>query len=518
MRRVLLALVVVLSTVGAGVAATGTATAQAAEVTAPADLHIEQPAHVGGDVGVDTSGEVPRYSADGQRLFVALQNVPDDEVLDYGVSTPGASLTRNTDLGAYEFRADQNGTYEVYWVTAEEREVTVEEGNRTVTRNETVRVRYTAEIRVGTAQFDHLPAGRIDEVRRDAENWSAFVGAIRSDRVAGPDANIENEVQSAINLLRLKHNPTAALTGNFTQIIILVGTTLGGLILLFLWLAWSYVQRRRDIRELRERYDLDAERADLEDELTKYQEYDRLSSLEGMDWNDIYDDQTARAFRETFGETVLDGWVRLSEVLEPRNLVYDRVAAMADEYVVRGDPNAATDGGHGGRLSFLPAADAGQVSAETHTFGDGKDTDLSVAAVVDGVAWDDPELQAFDLASADLDPDGGAALEGATLDEVVERYDVQLERDFDGDRELLAKYLYEFLETVEDHHVTDSDGRPRTLRTAMNQLLRGLRILEDREDAPLARLQAEHVEWILANHDREEEARAYVDRVVEGRA
>lgn len=505
---VLAALVILLSAVGGAVAA---------YTSEPAKLHVEQPSYVEGDVTTSKSGNLTTYHAQGERLFIAGQNFNDSAVVDAGAGN-GATLRFDEALGVWEFSADKSGTYETYWIVEERRQVTITENNSTTQAMKTVRVRYAARINVSATDLDHVPAGTVEQRREDAANWSSWVDAVRSERVAGADANVEQQTQLAINLLRLRHHPTSALTGNFTATLLLLFTTLGGFLVLLLWATWHYLTRRSDILENRERRMLDEERADLEDHLSEFEREQRLSALEGMDWNDIFADSVARSMRDAFGDTVLDGWLAIQDALQPRNLVRDRLQAMSDSHVAV--ETAETDGGAEneprgtGSFHLAPmGSEAADVPSErVHSLTDPSDE------VIDGLAWDDPELMAVDLVDADLDADGlDTALSGPTLDELVDRYDVDLARDFDGDREVFAQYLAEFLASVHEHDMTDAQGRVRPIRLAFNVLLRGLREVSDRHEIPLAHYQSEHIEMLLAGIDQEQDVEEYVNRVTEGR-
>jgi hypothetical protein len=484
---------------------------------AEADLTVQQPHYVDSDVTTDTSGNTTTYRTAGKRLYLEPQNFNESRVVDYGVGTNGpATLTRDQALGTYQFTADEPGTYEVFWVVSEQREVVT--NNTTAVQD--VRVRYSARINSSQTSLEHLPPGTLDETREDAANWSAFASAVKSERVAGEDANMEAASQLAINLLRLRYHPLSAFAGNFTQIVTLLVLTLGGLIFLALAIGWHAFSRYHDVSELREMRQLDSERADLEDELDTLEMKETLATLEGMDWNHLFPDDVARAFREAFGETVLDGWLRLQSALAPRRLVRDRLQAMSEDFVAvtddrvpQSDGGVVSSPGEGVSATLYPRGETPEdADARVHELGDPADW------LIDAVDWNDPELISFNLAESDIDHDNlDTTLESPTIDDLVEEWDIQLERDFDGDRELFAQYIGEFLRSVADHDITDPQGRPRRIRVAANVFLRLSRVLRDRHELPTATYMAEWSELLATSYSTEDEIDQYVDDVETGR-
>lgn len=530
MRRITLLLASLL--VASVVATTG---ASAALETRPADLAIEQPHYIDGDVSRSSANGTTVYEAEGDRLLLSPQNFAPGDVVSSGVEESAGELSLDKDLGVYTFKPSKDGSYNVYWTVEETRQTTTPSGNSTAngtaanattssTETETVRVQYTAVLRVETGDRQHIPAGELEAQREAAANWSEFEGAVKSEEVAGPDADMGEESQLAVNLLKLRHHPASALTGNFTQILLSLFITLGGLFVLLLFVVYHYLSRRSDIKFRHKRESLDAERADLEDQLLEAEERERLSALEGMDWNDIFPDDVARAFREAFGETVLDGFLELQESLLPSNLIRDRLEAMSDEYVaVVEREDVATDGGEDVDESDDVAARI--VDAEVRPADELEDVD-DVETVgleepsedlVDALEWDDPELRSFDLPAQELDQsEFSTTLEGATLEELIQEYDVEM-RQFENNREVFAEYLLEFLTSVHEHEFTDEEGRVRPIRYALNLFLRTSRLLDERHETPLAAYQSEHIAFLLANYDHDEEVSEYVNDVSEGR-
>jgi hypothetical protein len=508
----LLAVLLVLSVV---MPAVGTVGAQLADERA--ELAVEQPGYVGSDVAVDRTGNATTYRAEGERLLLKPTNFDTKDVVDFGVGQQGAELAYDERLDVYRFSPDAAATYPVFWTVEERREVV---GANNTTSVETVRVRYSARINVSRTTLDHIPPSRLEQTRSDAQNWTAFESGVRSEEVAGPNVDMEQATQTAINLIRLQNNPLAALSGNFTQIAVLLIASLGGLLMLAVLIGWHAYSRYADVSELRERRQLDSERADLEQQLEDLETKETLATLEGMDWNHLFPDDVARAFREAFGETVLDGWLRLQAALEPRRLVRDRLQAMSDDFVAVTDREVTmSDGG----ADASPETDVSATlypHVESPEDAEDRTHDLTDPPewLVDAVDWADPELRQFDLTSADLDhEDLDTQLESPTVEEIVERHDIQLERDFDGDKEQFAQYLAEFFRSVADHDISDAKGQPRRIRVAANVFLRASRILRDRHQFPGAAYPAEHWELVATEFSTEDEVAQYVSDVQSGR-
>jgi len=482
-----------------------------------ADLAIDQPHYIDGEVKQSAVNGSTVYEAEGESIEIRPRNFDPADVRSFGVEESSGSLSYDSEMGTYVFEAGRDGTYHLYWTVNETRVVNETVGNETVERRESVRVQYSAALRVESGERTHIPASQLEGIREDAANWSEFSGAVRSDEVAGPDADMGEYTQLAIDLIRLKEHPLSALTGNFTQVLLTLFITLGGMFVLLLFGLYHYLSRRSDIKFRHRRESLDAERADLEDQLLDLDERDRLSALEGMDWNDILPDDVARAFREAFGETVLDGYLRIQETLKPSNLVRDRLEAMSSEgYVaVVEREDVATDGGADVETRIVDA----RIAPETDVEPGVETVDISDPSedLLDALDWDDPELRSFDLAAHDIDQsEFSTRLEAASLEELIEEYEVEM-RQFDGNKEVFAAYLLEFLESVEGHEYTDEEGRVRHIRHSLNLFLRVSRILDERHETPIAGYQSDHIAYLLANYERDEEISQYVDEVREGR-
>ncbi|AUX09288.1 hypothetical protein AArcSl_1659 [Halalkaliarchaeum desulfuricum] len=499
MKRLVLTALVVLVLVGIPAAA-------AVDDVQSAELEIDQPHYIDDRIVTDDSGTVTLYEASGPELLLTLENV-NGSVVDYGVEEDGGALKRHPDLDAWVFEAEADATYSLWWAV-EETQV-IEEDNETTT--ETVETRYEARLRVDQTSMQHYETGVVEDIREDAQSWQNWEDAVQSERIAGTDADIEEETDAALGLLRLRHNPIEALTGDFTSLLLTLFITLSGLVIVAMAVGAHLWSRRQDIIEQRRRRKLDAERADLEEQLDAMEAHERQAALEGLDWNDIFPDDVARAFRETLGETVLDGWLTIQPALDPEYLLRDRLRAMSDTHVAVREPVSDGGGESESDRTFEWASWRLEPrgSRPENRASEVRELDDPDQDVIEGISLDDPELVAFDL-SEHADRDFEIEVD---VDELVSRLDIDLRRDFDEDPELVAKYLTEFLQSVLDHDYTDRDGRVRPVRHALNLWLRALRHIGEREGVPTARYQAQHVEMLLRTYDREEEIADWVDRV-----
>ena len=520
--RVAVAILVVASALAAG--GIGLTDAQVAEQRA--DLAVQQPDYVDGEVRTQRTDDRTVYIAQAGDLTIAPQNFGNGTVVDFGVETDAGQLTYNEAFDTYEFSAEgETGSFELYWSVEETRQVT--ENNTTLT--ETVRTRYTAVIRVESIpDVQHISNAEYEQTQEDAANWSAFQGELEG--IFGQGVDTELRTQEAVNLLLLRHEPLSALSGGFSStLLLLVGVGgPGGLLVGLLWLAWHLWTRRDDIRYRNKQESLKPAKEGLDDMLATLQDEERRRELQNLDWNDIIpDDRVARAMREIFGETVFDGVVRLQELLLPEKLVRDRLRVMGANDYVGVYTRAVTDGGDGddevGEI-VLESADV----IQRGTDHDHEETlDLQSAsgdifdAYVAALDWDDPDLRAFDLAGADLptldgeDVRGSAVeMEGMDLEELMTELDVQ-GRDFDTP-DVWGEYLLEFVESVRASPYCDEHGRPDTTRYVLNNWLQVSQTLRDRHDFPLMEFTGDAIERALLDIDPVAEAEETVRSIERG--
>ncbi len=516
-RQRLAALVVALLAVGAVAVP---AVAQQSDGVQRAELSIDQPHYVDGDVSVSRGPNVTTYEVNAPAVQIHPQNFAPGNVVDAGVDGPG-SLSFNEQRGRYEFSADAtNGTRTLYWIVAEERTITA---NNT-TETEIVQVRYEARLTVQRANLVHLEQSEFRDTQERAANWSELVATIRDPSVAGPNADIEATIQTMVNLLQLRNDPFRALSGDITAIVTLLTLTQGGLFLLLVTVVVHLGIRYADIRSIRSREQVDAERGSVEDLLEEFESEQNKQALETMTWAEILpSDRLAKEFRETFGPP-LDGFMALYHSVAPRTLVHDRLRLMgADGWVgVAEREDTASDG--------IPDSDGERaietvrlVPADECDLEEDHDDRIDLTAldgpedpVVDAVDWEADPLLAFDPTSVDADSlddevSIDTVLRAPDVDELTEDLLHEWDR-LNEPRETYAEYLVEFLRTVEQSEFV-SDGDVDSVRQALNLLLRTDHHLDEQQRAPFAGLLTDAVETALAAYDPEAETAEQVQRL-----
>jgi hypothetical protein len=507
--RVAAAALLILTTMaGAGVAS---AVAQTQTAERSADLAIEQDSYVESGVSMNQSGDVPTYRVEGP-VRIVPRNFAYRNVTDFGADGE-ATLSYDREMAQYEFSASKAGTYEVYWTVAERREVAVNGTNETETQ--LVKVRYVARINIDTEAMAHIPQSKIEQQREDAENWRS-VNASLVD-IFGSDVDQQGKLQEAVWFWKAQKNPLSAFSGQFSAVIVMLTITIGGLLVVATGGIVHYLSRRSDIRYRNKHESLKADEADLTERLLELDDQERKRVIANWDWQEIFsDDAVARAWRDTFGEDVLEGLVKYGSLREPRNLVHDRLQAMGQSgYVAVVDESVATDGGAGAAgeeivSAHIESEDAVAPDEETIAL-DAPDDNL-----LDAIDWDDPVMRGFDLASADIDPD---ALEtnprARSLEELLEVVDEQRE-EFD-DPAAFGEFYLEFVQSLREHEISDKQGRPDTLRYTFETLLRQAQLLEDRHDFALFEFDRQAISKGLAEHDAVGNASDYVKEVNDGK-
>lgn len=477
-----------------------------------ADLAIDQPSYVESDVQTTADNGSRVYQVAGEELAIVPQNFAQEDVVDFGIEAEAGTLTYDEDFDEYVLVPEGTGTYQVYWVVNEE----IETGSGNNTTTTTRSVRYEAAIRVtGGTDLVHRSAGSVAGLREDAENWREFNSTIHSSELAGPGADTETVVQEMIDWYKLRKSPLEALTGNLTTIVFLIVTTLGGLLLLVI--IGFYVQHSlwRLYKRLNVFHTIEAEEGEAKEAVAELDYQARIQRLQDLDWNDIFgDDHVAWAFRDTFGESVLDGVVGYLSATSPRALMRDRLRAMGHDGYVAVVDEAATDGG-GDDATTIEAATIYPPEAELPA--DGERADLATATVerLDDIldtleSWDEPVIRRFDLAAADYDAtELDVPFEQSDIDVLAEELHAEM-RHFE-DETAFAEYLLEFVTTVREHPFTDDEGRIDEVRYAMNHWLKLAQLLDDRFNFPAVHYHREAIERALTDHDPESKVEQLIE-------
>ena len=491
--------------------------ATAQDAVEPADLAIEQPGYVDGGVSEVQRGNHSVYEARGERLLIRPQNFDGSQVLDYGVTTDVGSLRYDDELGLFVFTPEgEQGTFDVYWVVNKPVTTTVTRNNSTQNVTEMRQIRYQARIKVtGQAQLSHLDPGQLDTYQADAERWRDWNATLQDVRamdllLVPDDVGTETLLQSMVNNFVTVKDPIQALFGgSFTTVGFLYVSSIGGATWLIIWLLVAIRAGRQPRKRLNIFESTEAAEGELAEKMAAIDEEERKRALQNLDWEDIFEDEhAAAAFREAFGETVFDGYKRLSSILQPELIVRDRLQAMSES----------------GYIGVVEREDGEIVDARVLTEGEAEDIegdrriDLSSPgdAFLKALDWEDETIMRFDLVESDYDP-GELETVPETLDlaEILDQVDVQ-EQQFD-DPSTISSYLYEFVASVREHEFTASEGKPRTMREILNTWLQLSQTLRDRYHIPAARLQAEHLERAIIDYDPGEQAERLVREIEEGR-
>lgn len=477
-----------------------------------ANLHIVQESYVDQSVGVNDTGDIPVYDVHGAQVYITPLNFDTDNVIDFRVDGDDAELSFDERAGHYTFDPfGGDGTYELVWLVEEEEEV--QEGNQTSIQVE--QVRYSAIISISGTRVDVFEEGEFAQMREDAANWSAWESAVLSENVAGPEADIETETQSALNYLRVIHNPLEALTGEFTAVLLLLFMSLGGLVVLLffgayhLWTTWyekKYVHKTES---------LEAEREDIESRFDSLKRKERQQALANTGWDELFpNDEVAAAFRETFGETLWDGSLTLQEIFLPQTLIRDRLEAMG---LVGHEVDVEREGGEIVAATILDASYDEDDATEIVAIDDLDDDELD--QLVEAVDWSDPVLVDFDMVKADFDRDDmGTVLESPNSSKLLLEVDKHLGPDgrFTSRKEYL-QYITEFVEDVVEHDYTTSDGGIKPVRHMLNSWLKMSHVGSDKHGFPQLKYIAEYIQLILLDQDIGAEVQTYVEEVNYGR-
>lgn len=503
--------------------------ANAQQAAHPADLAIEQPDYVGGEVDTSTVNGTNVYSVNYGEISLRPQNIDSDDVVSHGVEEDVGSLSYDSEFDEYEFDAEgHNGTFTVWWVVETEQVVNGSDGNETVT---TDTQRYEAIIDVTqTPEYQHYEAGALEETREAADNWDQYVvDRVRS--ISGEDADVVSEVQYALDLLNFRRNPGELLTGGYwTAVLIVLGLAgIGGSLLFLQGTIVHYAVRLAELMRLRK---IETRRADedtIDEKIEEQDLRDIQRALDNNDWNDIpgVSDRFARALRETLGENVRHGSIRLAEMLRPMNLIHDRLLAMGQNgWVAVVTRDASTDGGEGddgddnaqGAITTVELKRESELDRSELAADQAVDTlDEPSEELIAMLDWDSEALRQFDLAEASFDPEeSGAELRGIDFEELMRETNAS-RQDFETPRNF-GLYIQQLIEHVREHEFTDTDGRINEVRWVMNELLNIANVEDDLFDFPLLAFAGEGVERQLIEDDPVEEAHETVRKIKEGSA
>jgi|GEM_PF-463528 len=495
--------------------------------TRSAEVAVETPADLP-EASQATQDGRPLYEAEAGPLELHPQNFDSGDVVDYGITESNASLAYESEFGQYRLDPGTSGTFEAFWIVSE----TVATDNGT----DTVQVRYEALIRVANADSVTMTGASLDRLRDDAGQWREFNSTtldelMEYDSLYAPEPQDREDLLSKMeNAYKNQHNIFAQFSGNISMIVILMVTTLGGLLFLALLgiyhlttvsSLWGRLNRFRTTEKVE---------GEVAERIQAVDKKERQLVLENTDIQEIpgISDREAAAFRDAIdGVSVRDAKEHLdATVLNPAALTLDRLHAMGacgyrarltadgdgydvdilDEDAVRGldldevtDPNQLSDSDD----EWL--VDLASMSA---------DMDRLILDELD--EWGTGPIAEFDLVSAEFDP-GAVSYNFDTLDVESLMDDLGADETRFEDPAHFGQILRELAEHVRQHPYTDGEGATDPVRATLERLLKVNGILADEHHVADAESQRQAVERALIEDDPGERVSKTIRDVKSGR-
>ncbi len=538
-QQVLAALLLALAV---GSVVTVAAAQQTQTETRPADLAIEQPHYIQQSVSEQGGQNATLYEIAGPTHRIYPQNFDAGQVTDFRVEGPG-SLSYNAERDYFRFDAEANGTVTAVFTVREQREVV--QNNSTTT--EAVQVEYRARLRVSQVNTVHKQQSEFQQIERDADNWTALVDEIQKDSVAGPDADVEAELQTGVNWIKFTNNPAQVLSGDFGATLTILVLSVPGLLILLISLTGHVLIRRSEIGFVNRVESIRAERGRAEEVRDEVERKERQQEAASWRWTDIdgLPDPVAREFHEEYEGEALDGILETLAAHDAFALLHARLTAMGTAgYVARVEgKRPLTDGGRDDdsddgdgddedddmmsitvidRIDIIKEQDVTEEDRESGTVEIRDLTDLSgpddplVRAMDPGddALWDEA-IDGFDLSRADMEEIDLGQMEAPDMEALTERFIDQYDR-LNANRETYGRFLQEWLAFADTHAFT-TDGQVDNIRLAQNVVLRLGRELSEKQGLNWARMVTEHVEWALHTYDEEEATKRVVEDIEMGR-
>lgn len=527
--RCLVRVAVLLAVLTATIIPFGMVAGTAAPETRTADLAVQQPSYVNSSVSVTEQNGTRVYHVQGSEIELAPVNFDSGNVVAYGVATAGGELAYQSEFREYVFKPTKTGTYTLYWTV--ERTVTVNNSTGNGTREVTRQYRYEARIRVdGKLDMVHQPAGTLAQLRSDARQWREFNASIQPLRQRGMFVSLgfkdppstDDLVQGMINAWLVVHDPIGSLSGDFTVIVFMIASTLGGwLFLLFvilpLVLSNAYLYYRYQRKE-----SIEAAEGTLARRIADFEQRVREQALANKPFTSIYgDDHLAGAMREE-GRNPVQAVTNFRSKLRPRYLMHAQLQAMAASgWVAVVDDRTTADSDSDGSESVADRETIRSAHvAREETVNDDADVvslemDSPDDPLLDALDWSQREIIEFDSASADFDRSEiqSTPIDVYDLDELMELTEADM-RQFESVDDAAEIYMTLF-EEVREHPLTDDNGVPDTLRYWLEQHLDAANVLNDRFEMPYD-IYVRIFERALVDYDEGEQARDTLSDVREG--
>jgi len=502
-----------------------------------AQLHVEQPHYVDGDVRTSSADGDRVYHAKGESLEIRPQNFDGERVVDYGIESGGGSgqLSYDPQTGEFGLTASAEGSYEVYWIVSERVAIKNESenasGNESNTTTQTRQVRYSAIVRVeGAVGMEHMPSGDLEATKADAQKWEEFNSSVADLKGRSlwvqlglqDPMSTEQLIQSMISAWMMVNDPIAALTGD-SSILIVLFMSLTGIAFLGALAAYHtgvivWLYRKLNIHETTE-----AAEGEVAERLAALDDEERRRRLAKRDFVDVFSDgHIADAFRDLGANPLeaLENWVSR---LRQRFAFHDRLQAMDQAgYVAVVDDRAAADSGASEDGADEAVPTSARVVHEDDLPEDVPDgqavqsLDVDVDAdLLNALDWAQAEIREFDFVAADFDrAECVTPIEEYDLDALLELSDLDM-RNF-SDEAAAGEYLRDLLADIREHPICDDQGRVKTLRYGLEQFLRSAALLEDRYELPID-YYVDLVDRAVDEHDAREQAVGTLRDVQEGK-
>lgn len=481
-----------------------------------ADLLIEQPDYVDGSPQQRSAGDRPVYEVAGAQFDVRPQGFSAADVVDFGVSTSGGSMSYNPDWEHYVFDPEgKEGSFDVYWIVDYQEPGT----------NTTERVQFVATINVAEdASVSVLPSDRHDQLQADADKWQEHNATLTDVReknlllhnLLGSPGSNEELFDRAISAYENTRDPGAKIMQNYQALILLAIITPAGWFFVSKWSLLSLfpireLWRRLNIANVNEPYEGDLADREAEQDLKE-----RLELPANWDFQDLnaISDPEAMGLREV-ESTPSSFYTKFRDATAWPKMCRDRLRIMSQcGYAAKvEDDQLVTDGGEeddeielstllqehdGVQVSVVSLEDETEPDEGLEARDDLFSIDTPSESLVDAVKLDET-VWSFDPRTADYDPSQfDEPLETHSLEELVEEIDPPM--NYFDDKEAFGEALLEVAQWANEN-LADDDGEVDTFYVALNKLLQIEQEMADIHGIPGAKARAEGIEDALRNYD-----------------
>lgn len=470
-----------------------------------ADLAIEQPSYVSGDVEETTEGGDVIYQASGEELLIRVQNADHANIEDVRVQNGPGSINYDASLGLYRFIPDGAGSSTVVFAV---------DANGTAAA-------LRAIIQVDNVAWAHRGAEADEQLQTAADKWRQV------EREAGevaPDDDPESVVSDALTYARFLESPLQGLTDSVRGAMAVLALTPGGWLISAIFLGISLLgvasgmkYRNRTQKQLSDYGDIQIEKDEA------FLEKVRSRLLQQNDWNQFFPDDVARANRDLFGRNVWQGVKQFSLLWSPRSVKGTVLQLMGQDGYV----------GHVARDADDALLEAGIERSEDPDTYEPPTPDINVEGVtvetvdlrgldftndadwIDAIDWDQLDDRVFDLERDQIDIDQvHLPVSNRNMDdaEFMETVNPNFPEDF-ADEEHFAAVCAQVLDFVIEHDYSDELGRPREEMDLLSYLAEMSTVLADDGGFPAAHYQRQVFFWCASNLEAEDEITETVNRI-----